>query len=155
MLSTHIKKTKTKKNLNKTIIYGKVTFQSKLYWDLKYFLSAMTILVWPFKDKKTPQTNLKEMLMMERWCLLRNEEESDFAPPHFSFYYKTVADLVLGAESSHPPVSTSHKCPVLRNHLLSIALPLAEFFLCLDINKQSSSEHPSSQNATQEFQSPK
>ena len=77
----------------------------------------MTILVWSFRDKKTLQTNLKEMLMMEAWCLLRNEEESDFATPHFSFDYKTVAHLVLGAESSHPPVFKPHKYPVLRNHL--------------------------------------
>ena len=85
--------------------------------------------------------NLEEKLIGGSMISTQERQRCSSSLSHFSFDYKTVADLVLGAESSHPPVSKPHKCPVLRNHLLSITLPLAEFFMCLNINQQSSSEH--------------
>ena len=52
----------------------------------------MTVLAWPYRDKKTPQPNLEEELMMEAQCLLKNEEESGLFPLFtFSFDYETVA----------------------------------------------------------------
>ena len=35
----------------------------------------MTVLVWPYRGKKTPLPNLEEELMMETRHLLKNEEE--------------------------------------------------------------------------------
>ena len=40
----------------------------------------MTVLAWPCRDKKTPQPNLEEELMLEAWRLLKNEEESSLFP---------------------------------------------------------------------------
>ena len=43
-------------------------------------------------DEKVPFPSLEEELIMETWCLLKNEEEGDFPPsPHFSFDFKAVA----------------------------------------------------------------
>ena len=37
---------------------------------------AMTVLVWPYRDKKTPlPDDAEEELIMEAWCLLKNKEE--------------------------------------------------------------------------------
>ena len=52
----------------------------------------MTLLAWPCRDKKTPQPNLEEELMMEARRLLKNEEESGLFPLFtFSSDYKMVA----------------------------------------------------------------
>ena len=54
----------------------------------------MTVLVWPYRDKKTPQKqktllpNQEEQLMMEAWHQLRNEEEGGLLAFLLSFYYK-------------------------------------------------------------------
>ena len=40
----------------------------------------MTILVWPSRDKKTTPLDMEEELMIEAWCLLKNEEEHGLLP---------------------------------------------------------------------------
>ena len=56
-----------------------VTFQNErlsLCWDLKlFFQSAMTVLAWPYKDKKTSLPYLREELMMETWHLLKKDKD--------------------------------------------------------------------------------
>ena len=55
-----------------------VTFQNERlspYWDLKlFFQSAMTVLAWSYRDKKTSLPNVEEELMIEAWHLLKKEE---------------------------------------------------------------------------------
>ena len=63
----------------KTIIYGKVNFQNErpsLYWDLKIlFQNVMTVLAWPYSDKKTSLPYLGEELMKETWHLFKKDKD--------------------------------------------------------------------------------
>ena len=40
-----------------------------------HFHCTMIIPIWPHGDKKTPLPDVEEELMLETWCLLKNEEE--------------------------------------------------------------------------------
>ena len=52
----------------------------------------MTIWVWLWRDKKTPQRDLEEKLMMEAWYLLKDEGEGSLLPlPTFPLIIKNVA----------------------------------------------------------------
>lgn len=52
-----------------------------------YFHSTMIVLAWLCRDKNTPSPNMEEKLMMEVWCLFKNEEEGSL-PLHFSLTIK-------------------------------------------------------------------
>ena len=52
----------------------------------------MTVWVWLWGDKKTSPPNVEEELMMEAWCLLKDEEEGGLLPlPTFFLIVKNVA----------------------------------------------------------------
>ena len=57
----------------------------------------MSVLARPYKDKKNLLPNLEEVLMMEAWYLLKNEEESDlFSLSTFSLIIKLYPSKFLG-----------------------------------------------------------
>ena len=71
-------------------------------WDdlpsLVYITAFLLISIMPWQSwlehirPKTSLLNVKEELMMEAWCLHKNEEEGGLPPPlHVSFDIKTVA----------------------------------------------------------------
>ena len=62
--------------------------------------------------------------------MMSTQERQRFFCLHFYFDYKTVAHKFSGMASSHLLTCKPHKYPVLVSYFLSIALPLAEFFLC-------------------------
>ena len=83
---------------SKTIGEGDNTLKPKMIYHIlvyvtaffAHFHHAMTVPVWPDKEKKIPPFNGEEELMMETWCLLKKEEKGDFSPAHLTFDYKTI-----------------------------------------------------------------
>ena len=79
--------------------------------------------------------------MMEAWCLLKNEEEGSLLLPlHFSFDYKKCSPLSSQGGALLPAHLYPSQVSYTNKSLLSITLPLTEFFLGQDIKNLSSTK---------------
>ena len=67
-------------------VYGVAQSRIRLKWLSS---SAMTVLAWPCRDKKTFLPSMEKELTMEVWRLLKNKDECGLPP--LSSDYKTVA----------------------------------------------------------------
>ena len=96
---------------------------------------------------------MEEELMMEAWCLLKNEKEGGLFPlSTFPMIIKLQPTKSQSMAPSCPSARKPHKHPVLINKFLSITLCLAEFFLHWNIKNQSSSAQPHPWDSTNQFQ---
>ena len=110
--SAHTKNKNIRERWRYTEIWDDLPYFSICYRLFAHFHCAMTAPVWPCRDKKIPLPNVEEELMMEAWCLLKNEEEGGLLPlPTFP--------LVLRAALHCLPACKSHKCPILINSFLT------------------------------------
>ena len=86
-----------------------------------------TVICGP-RNQKIPLSNLEEELMMEAWCLLKNDKEVPLPTP-FLLIMKLQPTKFLGAAPSCPPTC---KHSMLVNYFLSITLPLTNSY-CVEV----------------------
>ena len=89
-----------------------------------------TVICGP-RNKKIPLSNLEEELIMEAWCLLKNDKEVPHPTP-FLLIMKLQPTKFLGAAPSCPPTGKPHKHLMLVNYFLSITLPLTNSY-CVEV----------------------